>query len=147
MSKEGKSIEIGGRTWRVSEESLAVARELLRAVTPSEEHVPVGEPLGWDDLEGMRVSLGSWELELRVARYRNGRTAIHAFTPEGEPEHAVTVNLVDEPLGPNQIFVPRKGNAPEVALALEREGVLRRTGEWASSGYVEHYADKWELAS
>lgn len=73
---------------------------------------------------------------LRKGRYSNGRVAIQAVCADGEPYCTVTVNLPDEPLADDEVFVKDYSENEGVLDAMEAAGVLRRTGRAVESGYA-----------
>jgi hypothetical protein len=97
----------------------------------------VGVPPG---LPPARVAFRGEAVELEVHRpgYRDGgRTAVTARTLDtGEPYSTVTVNLPDEPLGEDEVFVKDYSGGEGTLAALEEAGLARATGRSARSGFV-----------
>lgn len=112
---------------------LAAWRDGLAATVPALVGVP-------PDLPPARVALGGTVCELEVFRpgYRDGgRTAVAARTLDtGEPYATVTVNLPDEPLGDDEVFVKDYSEGEGTLDALEEAGLARATGRAVRSGYV-----------
>lgn len=84
-------------------------------------------------------------VSINKAQYSNGRTAYLLICDTGEPFCNLTVNLVDEEnVNNNQFFI--KNSAPEfqIALQLEKMGLIKRTDRQAASGFLNNYATLWE---
>lgn len=85
-----------------------------------------------------------WDCELQRLEYAGGRTALVLIDArDGEPVATVTVNLPDQPLGPNEVFVKDWNENDGMVAAMERAGVLRNTGQYVRTGHV--VAPKCEL--
>jgi len=152
----GKEVSFGGRTWRLLGGIPKDVLEMLEREPPTEPP-PSGDvppedegrrlrvPKDWRHLEGLRVDVDGNPLTLTVGQYANGRLALQAFTMLGEMECTVTVNIPEWPVGPKQLLVPRQGLPARIVGYLVATNVVRSTGEVVPSGYVQRYAEKWEL--
>ena len=80
-------------------------------------------------------------VELNFAKYGNGSTAIQAFQG-GKPMFVATVAL-DETPPRGHIFLKGWSENEGVPAALEKAGVVKRTGRKIPTGYVE--AEEAEL--
>ena len=70
--------------------------------------------------------------------YDNQRTAICLGDIEtGEPYATATVNIPDIPLGPTEVLIKDYSENAGILGALERAGIVRRTGRCVHSGFVE----------
>lgn len=103
-------------------------------------------------LDGFRFVYpgGRLLLALKSGLYDNGRGAIQMMTDAGEPYAVLTVNLPDEELAANELFV-RTGNGIRTDISVIRALVATSqlwtpTGRTVSSGYVEDYASVWRFA-
>lgn len=85
----------------------------------------------------IKVRFKQWDCELQRSRYGNGRTALVLIHAEDrDPVATVTVNLPDEPLGPNEVFVKDWSENEGMVEAMEQAGILKATGNAAHSGFV-----------
>lgn len=87
----------------------------------------------------LAATLRGEAVDLELAAYGiGGRIAIQAICNDtGEPYCTVTVNLPDEPLGEDEVFVKNYSENAGIAEELEAQGILRLTGRTVRSGYVE----------
>lgn len=90
------------------------------------------------------VRFRNWTCRVEQGRYSNGRTALQLVDAiDGEPIAKATINLPDEPCGPDECFIKSyaengpQGGQPGMLEALEQAGVVQRTGEWVKSGFVQ----------
>lgn len=97
----------------------------------------------WSMLDGKELD----GCVLRLGMYPSNRPALQAFTPQGEPECVVTVNLPEHPLEPHQFHARREVMrlAPHVFQAILDAGIARPTGQTVGAGWVKEYAEVWEL--
>jgi hypothetical protein len=82
------------------------------------------------------VKFKSWTCRVQRSKYGNGRTALQLVDDEG-PIATATVNLPDKPLGPNEVFIKDYSENTRMLAALEKAGIVERTGEWVKSGFVD----------
>lgn len=100
----------------------------------------------WAQLDRYRLKTGH---VLKIGQYRtNNRPALEAWTPEGECECSITVNL-DDPLEEQEFFVrlATRKHASQVFEALIDEKLAEPTGRVVSAGYVQEYAEVWRIVS
>jgi hypothetical protein len=64
---------------------------------------------------------------------------------DGTMEDKLTVNLMDEPLGEGEFFVPLTEEHERTRRMCEATGLFERTGRVVGSGRVERYAEAWRL--
>lgn len=90
-------------------------------------------------LDGRTVTHNRTECDVYVARYQEGgRLAIELVDREdGMPYTRATVNLPDDPLGPDEVFVKDYAENEGVLDALEAAGLVKRTGRVVDQGYVK----------
>ena len=94
--------------------------------------------------EPIRASFMQWDCEVQRLEYPGGRTALVLIDArDGDQVATVTVNLPDQPLGANEVFVKDWSENDGMVAAMERAGILRNTGEYVRAGYV--VAPKCEL--
>ena len=99
----------------------------------------------WTKLDGRVLKTGH---SLTLHQYQNGLPAVEVLCDTGEPQCRLTVNL-DDPLGELEFharFEDRKFS-PEIFDALVAEGIAKPTGKIVAAGYVERYAEVWELVN
>lgn len=81
---------------------------------------------------------------LHWGRYENGRLALNFLDAKtGEPIARGTVNLPDEPLAPDETFVPSHSENAGMVEALTKLGLIEPTGRVVSSGFVEIDVCRW----
>lgn len=102
------------------------------ATVPALVGVPPDLPSPRLTLKGEVVTLGVF----RPGYTDGGRTAVAATTLAGEPYSTVTVNLPDEPLGDDEVFVKDYAEGEGTLAALEEAGLARATGRRVGAGYV-----------
>lgn len=98
----------------------------------------------WKRLDGYVLQSGH---SLRLGHYKHsGRPALTAYSPEGEPDCNVTVNL-EEPLNENEFFVKieTRKYAAELFASLLAENIAKPTGRVVEQGHVKEYAEVWRL--
>lgn len=101
-------------------------------------------------IDGVRFLYSRLAMRLRAAAYANGRGAIQVEElEEGSPYAVLTVNLPNEPLEPEELFV-RTGNGAKTDIAGVRAAVLSMglfepVGRFVDSGYVQDYAAVWRF--
>lgn len=80
-----------------------------------------------------------WDCVVHFDHYTdNGRWAIYLTDAEdGEPITTATVNLPDEEIEPDQAFIKDYSENQGMLEALEKVGLVKRTGKMVRSGYVE----------
>jgi hypothetical protein len=79
-----------------------------------------------------------WLCEIRKSTYYNGRTALTLVDSKtGDSIAYATVNLPDEFLEPNQVFIKDYSENRGMLEALEKAGIVKATGEIVRSGYAE----------
>jgi|694.fasta_scaffold03312_42 hypothetical protein len=85
------------------------------------------------------------ELVLTAHSYQNGRLAIRATEDSGEAYGTITVNLPNEEIGPDEIFVKTyDANSHWVpALLQSLPDVFKDTGKVVPCGHA--YAEVWKL--
>lgn len=76
------------------------------------------------------------EAEIKVGYYLNERKAIRIFTEEG-PFCVATVNLPNEMIDDNKVFLKGWSENEGIPEALEKAGVVRLTGRKVVTGFVE----------
>lgn len=85
-----------------------------------------------------RVRFRNWDCIVRKRRYDNGRPALQLIDAgDGSPIATATINLPDEPLGRNQVFIKDYSENEGMLAALVAAGVVEPTGQTVRSGYVE----------
>lgn len=82
------------------------------------------------------VQFRDWTCTVMKHRYSNGRVALSLVDEEG-PVATATVNLPDVPLGKNEVLVKDWAENRGMALALEKAGLVKPTGQTVRSGFVE----------
>jgi len=75
-------------------------------------------------------------VQLQFAKYGNGSTAIRAVTLDGEPSFVATVAL-DELPPAGHVFLKGWSENEGIPEALEKAGIVKRTGRTIMTGYVE----------
>lgn len=84
------------------------------------------------------VRFKQWDCLVRKRQYDNGRSALQLIDAEdGSPIATATVNLPDEPLGQNLVFIKDYSENEGMLDALVAAGVVQPTGQTVRSGYVE----------
>ena len=84
------------------------------------------------------VRFKQWDCTVQKRQYGNGRVALQLLDAEdGSPIATATVNLPDEPLGKNLVFIKDYGENTGILDALISVGVVKPTGEKVRSGFVE----------
>jgi len=109
-------------------------------------------PEAWKCLNGLKLphDPSTPDLRLEVGQYENGRIAVTAICDGSDPEPwcKLTVNMVEHQIGENQFFVKLHDRAAyELALELLVRQLIVRIGTVVSSGFVQRYAELWEVAN
>lgn len=73
---------------------------------------------------------------VQVSEYSNGRTALQLLCSVG-PMATATVNLPNEKLGKDCVFIKNYSENEGMLEALVKAGVVRDTGKRVRTGYVE----------
>jgi len=76
------------------------------------------------------------KVELHFSKYGNGSIAIQALSLSGEPEFVATVAL-DELPSENHVFLKGWSENEGIPEALEKAGIVKRTGRKIPTGYCE----------
>lgn len=84
------------------------------------------------------VAFAGRRCKVRFSTYIfGGRTAIQLFDDEtGELVCTATANVLDEPLGHNEVLIKNYSENEGVLGALVRAGVVEDTGRRVASGFV-----------
>jgi hypothetical protein len=91
-----------------------------------------------EDRKVVKVMFQGQEFEVEHRHYPNGRRAIVLVDAVDREQAAVaTVNLPDEPLAPDEVFIKDYSENAGMLRALEGAGVVRATGELVRSGFAE----------
>lgn len=76
--------------------------------------------------------------KLVFGQYSNGRVAIQLLDVEDEsPLSVPTVNIPEYDLAPGHVLLKGWSENEGMPAALERAGIVKRTGELVSSGFVQ----------
>jgi len=102
------------------------------------------ETKAWQDLDG--VDLDGFRVACGL--YGNGRGAAEVVDSSGVPECRITVNLVEHTLAEGEFHVRFEDRkySPDVFQRLIDRGLAAPTGRVVPAGYVERYAEVWQLA-
>lgn len=85
----------------------------------------------------MKLKFRQWNCVLQTAQYGNGRTALQLVDAEdGEPVATATVNLPDETLGENEVFIKDYAENEGMLKTLQDAGIVEPTGKVVASGFV-----------
>jgi len=83
------------------------------------------------------------ELKLQLKKYSNGRLAIRAVDPmTGQEQATLSVNLPDEPLKEDEIFIKDYAENEGAFLTLARAGLVEHLGQ-VNSGFVKIDKCRW----
>lgn len=83
------------------------------------------------------VRFRDWECWVRIERYENGRVALRLMdVADGSSVARATVNRPDVALGVDEVLIKDYSENAGILDALERAGVVRRTGQTVPSGYT-----------
>jgi len=74
---------------------------------------------------------------LQFGNYGNGRLSIQLADRHGEPYGRATVNLPDEVLGEDEVFIKDYSENEGMLSALIEAGIVADTGRRVRTGYVE----------
>ena len=83
------------------------------------------------------------EVYLKFRNYRDGSVAITATTLYGEPQFTATVALKNETPRPGHVFLKGWSENEGIPEALEKAGIVKRTGRLLPIGYC--YAEEAQL--
>jgi hypothetical protein len=84
------------------------------------------------------VRFGRWDCTLQESTYINGRKALLLLEAGTQDLVAcATVNLPEQTLGPDEVFIKNWGENEGMLRALQDAGIVRATGETVRSGYVQ----------
>ncbi len=84
-----------------------------------------------------KVKYKSYECVLVSSRYHHGnRVSLQLIDVSGEPVAVCSVNLPDDYLGENEIFIKDYSENAGMADFLVKEGIVELTGETVQTGYV-----------
>lgn len=74
---------------------------------------------------------------VELGRYGNGRTAVCLYDREtNEPHATATINLPDESIAPDEVFIKDYSENAGMLAALETAGLVAPTGREVRTGYV-----------
>lgn len=93
-------------------------------------------------INGTRFKVSDYDVTLHCGYYSNGRLAIQANCDDG-PYGKLTVNLPDDTVGPNEIFVRTTEENEHLAKAAMKTGLFEDTGKKVPSGFIE--ISVWKL--
>jgi len=83
------------------------------------------------------IKFRGWDCEVQVLRYANGRPAIQLVDAQtGEPLARATVNLPDEYLSPNEVFIKNYSENEGILDALVAGGVVVPPHRYVKTGHV-----------
>jgi hypothetical protein len=83
------------------------------------------------------VRFAEWECWVLLERYENGRAALRLVdVADHSPVARATVNRPDVLLGEDEVLIKDYSENAGILDALERAGVLQRTGQTIASGYA-----------
>lgn len=86
----------------------------------------------------LKLSVGEWPAVLHVQRYSNNRIAIECLDPnDGEPIAVATVNLPDEHLGENEVFIKDYSENEGMLNSLMEAGIVSAPIDMVQSGFVQ----------
>lgn len=84
------------------------------------------------------IRFRDWNCHVVKRQYGNGRPALQLVDAEDEsPIATATVNLLDVPLGRNQVAIKDYSECEGMLQALTEAGIVRPTGETIRTGHVE----------
>lgn len=76
--------------------------------------------------------------EVAYNRYVDGdRLCISLWLPSGEKMATATVNMPTKPLNQCELFIRDYSEGEGMTEALEKAGLIERTGVWVKTGFVE----------
>lgn len=80
----------------------------------------------------------TWVCTIEWGKYQNNdRTAMTLIDKHGDPCFVATVNLPDQKLADDEVFIKNYSENAGVLDALEAAGVVKATGKTVSTGHVE----------
>jgi hypothetical protein len=74
---------------------------------------------------------------IRASKYPNRRNALVLHSTNGEPTGVLTVNLPQNPLRHDEVFVKNYSENEGVVDALVKAGVAQPPHRWVMSGFVQ----------
>jgi hypothetical protein len=84
------------------------------------------------------IRFQEWDCDIELGRYNNGRPAlILNDAHDGEQVAVATVNLQNEPVGDNEVFIKNYSENEGILEALVSAGVVKATGGKMDSNFVE----------
>ena len=85
-----------------------------------------------------KVNFMGFDCVVQKTNYgNNGRTALQLFDlTDGAPVATATVNIPDVELGENEVLIKNYSENEGMLEALEKGGIVSRTGESISNGFV-----------
>jgi hypothetical protein len=87
-------------------------------------------------INGTKFKIDNENIILHCAYYANDRLAIQANCDDG-PYGKLTVNLPENQLGPNEIFVRTTEENERLAKAAMKTGLFEDTGKKLPSGFIK----------
>ena len=79
----------------------------------------------------------NWNCKVHKGTYPNGRTAIQLYDAEiGDPIATATVNIPDEPLPDNHVFIKNWSENEGILDSLVEADYVKPTGRTVNTGYV-----------
>jgi hypothetical protein len=86
----------------------------------------------------LKVKFKQWNCIVDWKRYGNGRPAIKLVDEfDGSPTAVASVNLPEEELGPDEIFIKDHGENEGMAKALALAGIVGEPIRYVQSGFVQ----------
>jgi len=78
-----------------------------------------------------------WNCDIFKTKYANGRTAIKLYDSEhGDPIATATVNLPDETLPDNHVFIKNWSENEGILDCLVKANYIKPTGRTVNTGFV-----------
>ena len=78
-----------------------------------------------------------WTCDIRKGTYPNGRTALKVYDADtGEPIATATVNLPDQPLPDNHVFIKNWSENEGILDSLVEANYIKPTGRRVNTGFV-----------